>query len=316
MRASVIICTRNPKRDRLAELARALGEQTAPAGSWDLLVVDNGSAPPVGAEGFPPFVRIVREEREGLTPARLRGIRESRCELLVFFDDDNVPNPDFLAQALALFGERPGLGAAGGRIDGVFEAEPPRRVRPYLGWLAVRPWVTRDRETGPGEPWGWLPCGAGFCLRADAAARYAAGVTADAARLALGRRGAELTGSEDTDMALTAIEMGYKALLTPRLGLRHHIPASRLEAGYLERLLEGSAFSTACLAKRRGLRGKPLWVNRILRRAKRVAAAHPADWGFRLRLERAIDRGEIRGRELSCVSGLGVGKLTSTGEDA
>ena len=41
-------------------------------------------------------------ERLGLTPARLRGIRESRGELLVFVDDDNVLERDYLEVALAL----------------------------------------------------------------------------------------------------------------------------------------------------------------------------------------------------------------------
>lgn len=296
MKASVIICTRNPRREWLAELARALAAQTAAPADWELLLVDNGSVPPVAADGFPAQVRLVREEREGLTPARLRGIRESRGDVVIFFDDDNVPDPDFIEQALAVFGARPHVGVAGGRIDGIFEEPPPSWAGPYLGWLAVRPGVTREREAGLGDPWGGLPCGAGFCIRADAAARYAAATEGDAQRMDMDRKGDTLTGSGDTDMALTALDRGYKALLTPRLRLRHHIPAARVEVGYMERLLEGSAFSTASLAARRGIRGKPLWVNRLLRRIKRCVLAPAADRAMRLRLERALDRGEAAGR--------------------
>jgi hypothetical protein len=100
-------------------------------------------------------------------------------------------------------------------------------------------------------------------------------------------------------MALTALDMGYTAVLTPRLRLQHHIPLSRLDPAYLERLLEGSAFSTACLARRRGIRGRPAWVNRILRRLKRCATAWPADWPNRFRLERALDRGEAKAADFS-----------------
>jgi glycosyltransferase involved in cell wall biosynthesis len=296
MKASVIVCTRNPRRAWLAELFLALSRQTAPAERWELLMVDNGSVPPVEEAGLPPGARLIREETEGLTAARLRGIRESRGELLVFFDDDNVPDPDYVSQALSLFESREGIGVAGGRIDGLFEQPPPRGVRPYLGWLAVRPGVVCEREAGLESAWGALPCGAGFCIRAEAAVRYAEAVAADPLRFAMDRKEGILTGSGDTDMALTALDMGFKALLTPRLRLGHHIPASRLELGYLERLLEGSAFSTTRLADARGIRGKPFWLNRILRRVKRVAAAWPGDWAFRLRLERAIDRGEAAAR--------------------
>ena len=296
MKASVIVCTRDPRRAWLAELSLALSRQTAPAERWELLVVDNGSVPPVEEAGLPPGSRLIREETEGLTPARLRGIRESRGGLLIFFDDDNVPDPDYVSQALSLFESRERLGVAGGRIEGLFDEAPPRWARPYLGWLAVRPWVASERESGLESAWGALPCGAGFCIRAEAARRYAEGVEADPMRLALGRRGGALTGSEDTDMALAALDLGFKALLTPRLRLGHHIPASRLEIGYLERLMEGSAFSTTGLADSRGIRGKPFWLNRIVRRLKRVATACPGDWAFRLRLERAIDRGEAAAR--------------------
>lgn len=296
MKASVIICTRNPRREWLADLARALATQTAPPEDWELLLVDNGSVPPVAADGFPAHARLLREAREGLTPARLRGIRESRGDVLVFFDDDNVPDPDYIEQALALFEAKPPIGVAGGRIEGVFEQPPPSWAGPYLGWLAVRPGVAEERDTGPGGAWGGLPCGAGFCIRADAAARYAAATEGDAQRMDMDRKGDTLTGSGDTDMALTALDMGYMARLTPRLRLRHHIPAARLEIGYLERLLEGSAFSTASLAARRGIRGRPLWLNRLLRRVKRCLLVPAADRAMRLRLERALDRGEAAGR--------------------
>lgn len=298
MKISVIVCSRNPDPGRLALLWAALAGQTGRTGPLELVVVDNGSEPPLRADGLlasePWTVRVVREERVGLTPARLRGIRESTGDVLVFFDDDNEPDPAYAAEVLSVFEADPKLGVAGGRIDGVFEKAPPRWAVPYLGWLAIRPNVRAEVRTVAGERWESLPCGAGLCVRADVAREYARLTEGDPRRLDFDRRGDVLSGSGDTDMALTALGMGYEARLTPRLRLRHHIPAGRLTAEYVERLLEGSAFSTARLAHLRGVRGKPRWVNAVLRRVKRFSRTPPGCWPLVARMERAIDRGERR----------------------
>jgi predicted glycosyl hydrolase (DUF1957 family) len=86
--------------------------------------------------------------------------------------------------------------------------------------------------------------------------------------------------------------------------LRHVIPAWRLETAYLERLLEDSTYSTALLQHSRGMAARPFLVNWLARRVRRIMLAHPADWAFRLRMERANDRGERRARsELACTDG-------------
>jgi glycosyltransferase involved in cell wall biosynthesis len=304
MKVSVAICTWNPKPERLAGLAKALQAQTVPMAQWDWMVIDNASNPPISASVFPPSVRLMVESRPGVVSARIRAIRESRSDILVFFDDDNEPEPDYIRQAIDLFERRPDVGVAGARIEGVFERQPSRAHNPYLSWLAVRPWVTKDREVRLRDPWGLLPCGAGMVIRADAAARYADAVEHDQFRLSMDRTQGRLTGSGDTDLALSALDMGYKALLTPRLRLRHVIPAWRLETAYLERLLEDSTYSTALLQRSRGMASRPFLVNWLVRRLRRIVPAHPADWGFRLRMERANDRGERRARsEFACADG-------------
>jgi glycosyltransferase involved in cell wall biosynthesis len=292
MKASVIVCTRNPKPEGLARLWAALAGQTGADGRWELVVVDNGSEPPVTVQGLGSVeVRVVREDTVGLTAARLRGIRESTGDVLIFFDDDNEPGSGYVAAALALFEARERLGAAGGVIEGKFETPPPAWARPYLGWLAVRPVLKKEQLIEPGSPWGLLPFGAGLCLRAEPAREYLEAVEADAKRRAFDRRGAVLTGSGDTDMVLTAMDLGYQALLSPRLRLRHYLPASRFKPDYLERLLEGSAYSTRRLERMRGVAGKPPWMNCLLRRIKRMAVTPPSCWPMVWRLEQALDRG-------------------------
>src|SRR5205823_6255926 len=119
----------------------ALSAQTLPSTGWELLVVDNRSDSPLADRidfGWHPDARIIREETLGLTPARLRGIREAGGELLVFVDDDNVLDHDYLEVAFATARDRPHLGAWSGQCIPSFEAEPPAWTRRYWGNLSLR----------------------------------------------------------------------------------------------------------------------------------------------------------------------------------
>jgi glycosyltransferase involved in cell wall biosynthesis len=93
---SAIICSPNPRPDYLRRCFDALKDQTFPRDGWELVVVGSRSDESVAARvdlSWHPAPRIVREEKLGLTPARLRGICESRGETLIFVDDDNVLDP-------------------------------------------------------------------------------------------------------------------------------------------------------------------------------------------------------------------------------
>src|ERR1700724_388037 len=100
---SVIICTYNPRMDYLARVLSALQAQTLAREHWELLLIDNASNQPLRGRidlSWHQHAKHVTEQKLGLTFARLRGIRESACELLVFVDDDNVLDPDYLEQAM------------------------------------------------------------------------------------------------------------------------------------------------------------------------------------------------------------------------
>jgi glycosyltransferase involved in cell wall biosynthesis len=107
---SLILCTHNPCRDYLAATLDGLRAQTLSVDQWEFLLIDNASEAGRGPNadlGWHPGARLIQEEKLGLTPARLRGIREAKGELLVFVDDDNILDTDFLESALKIAQERP-----------------------------------------------------------------------------------------------------------------------------------------------------------------------------------------------------------------
>jgi glycosyltransferase involved in cell wall biosynthesis len=253
MKTSVVICTRNPRPDVFPRVLIALASQTLSAADWEIVVIDNGSTTPVSVTPPPgsPSMRVVAEPLPGLTLARIRGIRESRGDLIVFVDDDNLLDPDFLETALDVAASFPQIGVFGGRISGEFEASPPEWLTPFVSHLALAEFP-RDEWSSLVDDRAVLPCGAGLCVRRSAAERWAHQVAADPRRLALGRTNDKTLACEDTDLVLTCLENGSGSGRFTALHLAHVIPASRLEFAYNRRLARDIGWSWGRLQAIRG----------------------------------------------------------------
>jgi len=251
---SVIICTHNPNPAYLDRCISGLRAQTLSVDAWELMVIDNLCDDPLAHRldlTWRPCARIVREETLGLTPARLRGIREATGEVLVFVDDDNVLAPDYLQIALDVALEKPFLGAWSGQCAPEFETPPPDWMRPYWGQLALRE-VSGDRWSNLPRLSETLPCGAGLCVRRDVARRYLDLHEAGQRGFQLDRAGASLLSGGDHDLAACACDLGYATGVIAALRLTHLIPAARLTLDYHRRLAEGIYFSAVVLAFLRG----------------------------------------------------------------
>ncbi|MFA6961802.1 MAG: glycosyltransferase [Opitutaceae bacterium] len=242
---SVILPTRDPHPGRLDRTLSSLAAQTLDPSRWELVVVDNGSNPPLSPSLLRPLhapARIVIEPQAGLTPARLRGIAEARGVVLVFVDDDNVLSHGFLAAALARFDALPGLAAAGGPVRPEFEIPPPAWFHEFSGLLALHDHgdIELVAPGGSGQPWPYFaPVGAGLCILRVHARAYATAIAHQPERSSLDRRAGALTSGGDNDMVFNALHNGGDVGYFPELSITHLIPAERLDAGYLGRLNKG-----------------------------------------------------------------------------
>ena len=247
---SVIVCTHNPRHDSFARCLAGLGAQTLSRERWELIVVDNASTPELAGRpnlAWPANARVIAEDRLGLTPARLRGIREAVGELLVFVDDDNVLDPDFLETALSVAGEKPFLGSWSGQCRPEFEQDPPEWTRRYWGNLVIREFDADVWSNLPRLP-ATMPCGAGLCVRREVARQYLHLHETGARSFDLDRRGASLMSGGDNDLAACACDVGLGMGLIASLRLTHLIPRERLTEEYLTRLIEGISYSAVVLA--------------------------------------------------------------------
>ena len=95
----------------------ALEDQTFPAGAYEVIVVDNGSTPPI-APLLSPYHHAVPqfEALPGSYAARNRGVAASRGEILAFTDADCTPAPSWIAEGVAALGANPDCGLIAGDI--------------------------------------------------------------------------------------------------------------------------------------------------------------------------------------------------------
>lgn len=241
---SIVLCTHNPRRAVLDETLAALRRQKAlDAGGWELIVIDNASNPAllgsIDVSGY-ETARIVREDRLGLTHARLRGLTEAAGEVLVFVDDDNLLDEDYLRSAAGAMSGDHTLGAIGGKSI-------PRYATPPPAWFDELGIDLACRDLGERAQYAsWegvdaaqrsypvcAPIGAGLVVRRAVFEAYATAVERSPGRLGLGRRGADLASGEDNDLIMTALEQGWRVAYLPELRLEHVIPAARLARDYL-----------------------------------------------------------------------------------
>jgi glycosyltransferase involved in cell wall biosynthesis len=139
---SIITCTRNPRADLLRRVMASVAALKVPAGeSIEFLLIDSASAPPLAERrevteflAAHRFARIVRSDEPGHALARRVGVRESVAPILIWFDDDNVPAPDYLEQVIATARAHPEVAVWGaGTIRVEFVDPVPASVEPTGG---------------------------------------------------------------------------------------------------------------------------------------------------------------------------------------
>jgi GT2 family glycosyltransferase len=109
---TVVIPTFN-RAGLLKKALHAYGLQSPPGLIKELIVVDDGSSDSTkrvveeASQSCGFEVRYLRQDNKGPAAARNQGIREARAEIILFTDDDVVPNHDLVFQHVEWHKERP-----------------------------------------------------------------------------------------------------------------------------------------------------------------------------------------------------------------
>ncbi|MGR6086947.1 MAG: glycosyltransferase [Arcticibacter sp.] len=246
---SLILCTHNPFVPVLAKCINAIRDLSISHELIEFIIVDNGSDNKFENQmdlNFPFRFKFVRESRLGLTNARITGIQESSGDLLVFVDDDNFLDSNYLKNVLSIHQSNKLLGCFGSsKILPDFEVLPANDLMNHIGYLALRD----DDLGGVSEDVMdfFYPYGAGMVVKRDVAIAYVDDVRESELKLSLDRKGNLLNSCGDDHFSWIAIRMGYKKGIFPDLKLIHYIPGFRVQKQYLLKLAESFGYSRSLL---------------------------------------------------------------------
>ena len=194
--------------------AQCSGRKAALAAAADAGVAVRASADEPTAGDM--NVRYVVEERPGVAAVRNRALDETtERDLLIFIDDDEEPEPGWLAALVGLWAST-GCQAVAGPVIPVYDVEPEAWVR--QGEFFVR----RTWPTGTVRP-----VAASNCLLLDLGFVRRAGLRFDEAFGA--------TGGEDTLFTRRLSAAGGVIRWCDEARVRDHVPASRLTRPWILR---------------------------------------------------------------------------------
>ena len=246
MNLSVVVCTHNPNLEILTKVLESIRAQTLPVAQWELLVIDNSSTPPLDKNidiSWHSNARIVIEQKLGLSFARLAGVAKAQTELIVFVDDDNILEENYLEKAATFHVQHPQVGCFGGKSIAIFETPPPEwffKAGINLGCQEYGDQVyvsdyRKDNYQLKDYPIK-APIGTGMVIQKKAFMLYLEEVKHSTKRLALGRKGKALTSGEDNDIVLTIVKRGFEIAYVPDLIVKHLIPQKRYSLDYLKQM--------------------------------------------------------------------------------
>ena len=240
---SVVVCTYS--NERLGDLTACLDglydQSMAP--TEVIVVVDHNDM---------LLDRLARDTRltvlangytQGLSGARNSGVEHATGDVVVFIDDDAVPEREWLAELVVPFADDRVV-AAGGRIDPAWPAERPWWFPIHLDWTIGCSIPSMPADGGPIRN----VFGASAAFRRDAL--LAVGGFASE----LGRVGADGAGCEETDVCirLRAAQGGSTVMYAPRSTVHHRVTPGRCTPGYVLRRCVAEGRSKARLAARVG----------------------------------------------------------------
>ena len=234
---TVAICTRN-RAALLEKAVRSVLRQMT--GDAELLIVDNASTDNthevtarLAADNS--CLTVCCENEIGISIARNAALKKARGQFVLFLDDDETAEPDWLATYQRFLSAPPSekISVVGGAVFNECEVPPPK-------------WATASATFDRGETPKCLPY-RGSLYGGNAAYRREAA-------LAVGMFDARLGRGEDSDLILRLQDAGHEIWWLPGAAIQHFVPASRMKfRGMMRgRFNDGRSIAIQRLKSRRG----------------------------------------------------------------
>ncbi len=246
---SIVICTHNPNDYVFKKLLSAIEKLDTHLIEHEIIIIDNNSRIPIGDRQFvidfikkKGNVEILVETEPGLTSARIAGINVAQYDWLIFFDDDNEPNINYLRNTMLVVDKSPNVGLLGpGRIEVVFTEAVESWLYDVVDLFQER----NDQIYKIDNQRHWQSCypyGTGLVVKKAVADEYNKRVRSGRYTIS-DRTGKSLSSGGDIQIVWTGIDMGYFAGVCPLMSLKHNIDVNKANLIYLVRQQYGTASS-------------------------------------------------------------------------
>jgi glycosyltransferase involved in cell wall biosynthesis len=246
----------------------SLLKQNLTISSFEVLLVDNNSTDETGnivnsyqKENLNFPLKYILETNQGISYARNRGVKEAKGEIIVFIDDDETVDEDYLSHLKCFFENNPKARICTGPVIPVYEQESPK----WLSKYTLRA-VTGAYDKGRNQKRIYEKDCPGT---GHASFRKGTDGSGEEFNPDLGRKGTSLLGAEDKDFFLRILEAGGEMYYLPEAKIYHHIPASKLTDDYFKRVSTG-------IGKSERIRtlniGKKAYRNRLIEESEKWAA--------------------------------------------
>lgn len=241
---SIVVCTYHPTQSIFEPVLDSLLKLSTDSNLDEIVIVDNASPEKVKDKDYVKNflnrcnckVRVVLEERKGLTFARIRGVQETTSKRILFVDDDNILSNDYIEKLAEGINKYPFVACWGpGDVSVKFDGEVDPWVDHFKGLFQEKHYKTFRYGCLPG--WhGFSPAGTGLSVSRDVLEEYIKRI--DSGELtAADRTGKALTSGGDSQIIHVATLMDKAVGQNPNMTLTHFIAADKATLEYMKNLL-------------------------------------------------------------------------------
>lgn len=233
---SIIICTYNPDYEILKRLFDAIDAFDNSSPEYEVIIVDNNSFPAVSENELVKIFQskyqnsqVVNEKKPGLTSARIAGINQTKYDWIIFFDDDNEPESQYLVESQKCIKQHPEVGAWGPGVIKVnfIGTEVNNFLNSLRPLFQERSLPKTDFDNNIIEGNECYPSGTGLIIKKTILLNYVAAVNNRKLTMS-DRSGRSLSSGGDTQMVYIAFRMGYYAGSSPLIKMSHNILPSKV----------------------------------------------------------------------------------------
>lgn len=244
---SIVICTYNSDERLLRRCLSAVCDLNKDGLGVEILLIDNNSIVPLSTVPYiieciekTDAIKIIVEPKQGHTFARMAGISAAKGDHIVFFDDDNEPESNYLQELASLHRKAPHIAVWGpGNISVDFIDGIDLNIKNYAAGIFQE---RRELYMNYANLRTWLDCypyGTGMCVKRPFLVEYVKLVN-ERRFTSTGRKGKKLSSGDDVQIVLHCISRGMGAGVAPELKINHIIPGNRANGTYIKRLIYGA----------------------------------------------------------------------------